>query len=193
MPVPISCVPTRTSTRPSRCAIACASGPDTPTACHAAHATPIPRRIGPAGFWFAAFFSSHPKARAPNSNSTARTGIVAVAAAKLETVEVELARHLVHRQFQREASLRPSGRAHRRRRPGVHEDVAFLGAEVGASIDQLERPRAARSTADPAAAMLHQIDRGQLSRGVGAQRDFLIRARTVAGRPDARRRAAASA
>ena len=181
MPVPISCVPTRTSTPPSRCAITCASGPDTPTACHSAEATPTPRLIGPLDF-AASFFSAHRNAFAPISYSGRAHRVVAVTAPKFEPVDVRLARHLVHREFQREASLRPSGRAHRRGRPGVRIDAGFLNADIRASIDRPERTRAARTAADSAAAARHEIDRGQLAVAIDAHLDLLLGVRTVAGR-----------
>ena len=116
----------------------------------------------------AAFFSSHPNARAPISYSSARTGLSLLRRRNSSRSISRLARHLVHREFQRETSLRPSGRAHRRRRPGVDVNVAFLGADIGASIDRLERARTAGAAADSAAAMLTQFDRGQLAVAIDA-------------------------
>src|ERR1019366_6079685 len=108
--------------------------------------------------------------------------VVAVAAAELEPVDSLLARHLVHREFQREASLRPAGRAHRRRGTRVRIDVAFLGADIGASIDRLERTRAACTAADPAASTCDELDRGQLSVAIDPQLDLLLRVGTVTRR-----------
>src|SRR5208282_2961540 len=65
---------------------------------------------------------------------------------------------------------------------GVRIDVAFLGADIGASIDRLERSRAACTAADPAASTLHKIDRGQLSVAIDPQLDLLLRVRTVTRR-----------
>ena len=55
-------------------------------------------------------------------------------------------------------------------------------ADIRASIDRLERARAARTAANSTAAALHQIDRGQLAVTIDAQLDLLLRIRTVAGR-----------
>src|SRR5690348_8540613 len=63
-----------------------------------------------------------------------------VAPAKLQPVELELARELVHRELQGEDSLHPSRRTHRGGRPGVEMDVALLDMDVGAWIDRTIRP-----------------------------------------------------
>src|SRR5208282_6295038 len=94
--------------------------------------------------------------------------VVAVAAAELKPVDSRPARHLVHREFQREASLRPAGRAHRRRWPRVRINIRFLSPNVRASIDRLEWPPAARTAANPAASTRDQIDRGQLAVAIDA-------------------------
>src|ERR1019366_5614179 len=71
---------------------------------------------------------------------------------------------------------------HRRRGTGVRIDVAFLGADIGPSIDRLERSRAACTAADSAASALHKIDRGQLSVAIDPQLDSLLRVGTVTRR-----------
>ena len=172
------CAPRR---EPSRCAIACASGPDT------ADRMPLGRRDADsaldraAGFRRFIFFRPSECARADFIFGRTHR-VVAVAAPELEAIDSRLARHLVHRELQRKASLRPSGRTHRRRRAGVRIDVGFLRPDIRASIDRLERPRAARAAADSAAAALDQVDRGQPTVAIDAEPDLLLRVGTIACR-----------
>src|SRR5258708_29223055 len=93
--------------------------------------------------------------------------------AKLQAVELELARELVHRELQGKRSLHPSRRTHRGGRPGVEIDVALFDMDVGAWIDRTIWPRHPRTAADSAAAVRGQFDRRQLAFGAGSKLDPL--------------------
>src|SRR5262249_3031055 len=105
-----------------------------------------------------------------------------VVAAKLERVELELARERVHRALETERALRVAGRAEARHRRRVDVREPLDGAGIRAPIQLVvDAPGTAQPPSGAERDVSVELDRGEGAVALCSERHALRRTRSIAG------------